>query len=191
VLSSEELVNRIRKDSDYYTKYGGGITFSGGEPLLQGDFLLEVFSKIQDLHIAIETSGYADSALFSEVLGKLDFVMMDLKVMDPQLHKRYIGVNNRVILENARTLCEGETPFVIRIPVIPGVTDSDENYRDTARFLKGAKSLIKVELLHYNDAAGAKYSMIQKEYSPDFDPERPPNFNQEIFFQAGIRSEVL
>ena len=190
-MTSEELAEKILKDSDYYAKYGGGVTFSGGEPLLQADFLIEVLERLNGLHRAVETSGYCERERFQQVLAHLEYVMMDIKVMDPVLHERYTGVDNGLILRNAGMLCEGEVPFVIRIPVIPGVNDNEENYRETAKFLSGAKMLQRVEFLPYHKTAGAKYGMLGKAYRPDFDPEQKVWISQKIFEEYGIRSEVL
>lgn len=190
-ITSQGLAVEIRKKSSYYERYGGGITFSGGEPLLQAPFLIETLDKVQDLHCAIETSGYAEPDLFREVVKRLDYVIMDIKLFDNTKHLHYIGVDNSNILENAKQLCQGETPFVIRIPVIPGVNDYDQNYEQTAKWLIGAKALQKIELLPYHKTAGAKYSMIGKTYHPDFDPDRPIHLDTSIFEKYGIRSEIL
>lgn len=190
-MTSEELVKKIRKDSDFYARYGGGVTFSGGEPLMQADFLIEVLEQLPDVHCAIETSGYCDPEKFKQVIANLDYVMMDIKLFDKEQHRHYTGVDNTSILKNARTLCEGEIPFVIRIPVIPGVNDNDENYQATADFLAGAKALQKVEFLPYHKTAGAKYGMVGKEYQPDFDPEQGVHINRKIFEELGIATEVL
>lgn len=191
VMTSEELVRQIRKNSDYYDRYGGGVTFSGGEPLLQADFLLEVLEQLPDVHKAIETSAFCEPEKFRQVMEKLDYIMMDLKIFDEELHKKFTGVSNGIILENARTLCEGEKPFVIRIPVIPGVNDNEENFRKTAEWIADAKNLQKVELLPYHKTAGAKYGMLGKEYQPIFDTEHKVWISQNIFEEYGIRSEVL
>lgn len=190
-ISSDELVNRIRKNSNFYSQYGGGVTFSGGEPLMQAEFLLDVLGELTDVHRAVETSGYCENAVFEQVLDSLDYMMMDIKIFDPDLHRRYTGVNNRKILENAHILCRGETPFVIRIPLIPGVNDTEENFKNTAKWLEGAKALEKVELLPYHKTAGAKYSMVGKEYKPEFDVNREVRVLEKIFREYGIRSEVL
>lgn len=190
-LTSKELVAEIRKKSSYYEKYGGGVTFSGGEPLLQAPFLVETLDQIQDLHCAIETSGYAAPEVFREIVKRLDYVIMDIKLFDPEKHLRYVGVDNSKILENAKYLCQGETPFVIRIPMIPGVNDDDWNYEQTAKWIADAKALQKVELLPYHKTAGAKYSMMGKAYTPQFDPERSIHIGKEIFEKYGIRSEAL
>ena len=159
-ITSEELVARIRENSDYYDRYGGGVTFSGGEPLFQTDFLLGVLKEIEDIHSAIETSGYCKTDRFKEVISYLDLVMMDIKIMDSVKHKEYTGVDNKLILENAQILCEGNIPFIIRMPIIPGVNDNEDNYRETAKLISSSESLIKVELLPYHQTAGAKYGMI-------------------------------
>lgn len=191
IMTSGELMSRIRKSSSYYADYGGGVTFSGGEPLMQAEFLIEVLEGLSDVHRAIETSGYCEESVFREVIGRLDYIMMDIKLFDGALHRKYTGADNERILKNAQILCEGETPFVIRIPLIPGVNDNEDNFRNTAKWIAGAKALIKVELLPYHKSAGAKYSMVGKEYKPAFDPEQRVRVPQEIFEEYGIRSEVL
>ena len=190
-LTSQELAEELRKNSDYYASCGGGVTFSGGEPLLQAPFLIETLEKIPEMHRAIETSGYADPNVFREVVARLDFVIMDIKLFDGVRHKQYTGVDNSRILENAKYLCQGDTPFVIRIPMIPGVNDNEENYEQTAAWIAGAKALQKVELLPYHKTAGAKYSMLGKPYTPAFDPEATIQAGTSIFEKYKIRSEVL
>lgn len=191
VMTSDELVERIQKNSDYYGRYGGGVTFSGGEPLLQAEFLTEVLEKLPNVHRAIETSGYCDEAVFQKVICHLDFVMMDIKLFDDCMHKKYTGVSNRKILNNAKILCKGMIPFVIRIPLIPGVNDNEENFKKTAEWIAGAEALVKVELLPYHKTAGAKYVMLGKEYHPAFDDEKVVWYSKKIFEDYGIRSEVL
>lgn len=189
--SSRQLAEMLRRDSEYYARCGGGVTFSGGEPMMQSDFLLETLGMIRDMHRAIETSGYCTQERFRAVTEELEYVIMDIKLFDSVKHRRYTGVDNGCILENAEYLCRGYKPFVIRIPMIPGVNDDDENYERTARFLRGAPALQKVELLPYHMTAGAKYTMLGREYSPDFDPTRPIHSGREIFEKYGIRSDVL
>ena len=168
-----------------------GVVFSGGEPLMQGEFLLEVLEQIPEMHTCIETSGYAQKDLFDRVTERLDYIIMDLKLMDSEAHRAYTGVDNGPILENARRLCRGNTPFTIRVPLIPGVNDTEQNLRQTARWIAGAKKLEKVELLPYHKTAGAKYAMLGREYRPGFDVERPVHAAAEIFMEYGIRSKVL
>ena len=112
---------------------------------------------------------------------RLSFLMMDVKLMDPALHKKYTGVDNGIILDNLRFLCREANPFVIRIPLIPGVNDSRENLEATAAFLSGAASLLRVEILPYHKTAGAKYSMLGMEYQPGFNTDAPFTLPEHIF----------
>lgn len=137
----------------------GGVTFSGGEPLLQGNFVAEVAGKLQ-MHRALQTSGFAPESTFRNVLDHMDFVLMDIKLADPQIHKHYTGVDNASILRNYKILLQSGKPHVIRVPLIPGITDTKENLTAIGRLTQHSK----VELLRYNPLAGAKYPMVGMEY---------------------------
>ena len=191
ILTSAELVNRIRRQSAYYAALGGGVTFSGGEPLFQGAFLLEVLEALPDVHTAIETSGYCASELFKQAVDRLDFVLMDLKLASAEAHRRYTGVSNEQILGNLRLLQHSGVPFRIRIPLIPGVSDTRENLEASARLLAGCPSMECVELLPYHLTAGAKYAMLHMDYRPDFPVEQPVRTHPGLFESYGIRSQVL
>ncbi len=180
------LAEKLLRDKDYLTAMGGGITFSGGEPTGQPEFLLEVLDRTAAMHRAIETSAYCSSKVFSAVLARVDYVMMDLKLMDPERHRHYTGVPNEPILENLERLKKSGKPFRIRIPVIPGVNDSDENFEQTALRLTDAPALEQVELLPYHVTAGAKYAMVGRQYRPEFDTAAAPNLNIGIFLAHGI-----
>lgn len=116
---------------------------------------------------------------------------MDIKLVNEERHRFYTGAGNRLILENLEQVKESGKPFRIRIPVIPDVNDTQENYQATAALLAGAKMLEKVELLPYHKTAGAKYSMVGREYTPEFDPEAVPNLDTGLFLSYGIRCEKL
>ena len=180
------LAEKLLRDKDYLTAMGGGITFSGGEPTGQPEFLLEVLDRTAAMHRAIETSAYCSGKVFSAVLARVDYVMMDLKLMDPERHRHYTGVPNEPILENLERLKKSGKPFRIRIPVIPGVNDSDENFEQTALRLTDAPALEQVELLPYHVTAGAKYAMVGRQYRPEFDTAAAPNLNTGIFLAHGI-----
>ena len=175
-----EIFEQLDKD------YISGITFSGGEPTGQPEFLLEVLDRTAAMHLAIETSAYCSGKVFSAVLERVDYVMMDLKLMDPERHRHYTGVPNEPILENLERLKKSGKPFRIRIPVIPGVNDSDENFEQTALRLTDAPALEQVELLPYHVTAGAKYAMVGRQYRPEFDTAAAPNLNTGIFLAHGI-----
>ena len=190
-MKAEELAARLLKDQDYLKKQGGGVTFSGGEPAAQGEFLLECISLLAPMHKAIETSGYCDPDLFREIIGGLDYIIMDIKHSDDGLHRRYTKVSNQKILMNLELLKKSGKPFRIRIPVIPGVNDTEENFRETARLLTDAENLETVELLPYHQTAGAKYETVGMEYSPSFDTASRPDLNTEIFAEYHIPCKVI
>lgn len=188
--TAEELAHIILKDADYYRRYGGGVTFSGGEPLLQSGFLLEVLSLLPTVHCAIETSGYAQPEVFESVIEKMQYVMMDLKLMDDEAHRKHTGVSNERILHNARTLIQSGKPCRIRIPLIPGVNDTEKNLRATAAFIADCGKA-PVELLPYHKTAGAKYEMVGQTYQPTFDPDQAVETHQDIFTSYGLECSVL
>lgn len=142
----------------------GGVTFSGGEPLFQGEFVIEVSRRLT-LHKALQTSGYADPALFQRVLQEMDFVLFDIKLVDRDRHLAYTGVDNDWILRNYQTLLDSGRPHVVRVPLIPGVTDTDDNLKQIAALTERSH----VELMRYNPLAGAKYPMVGMTY-----PLSPP-----------------
>ncbi|MDO4320949.1 MAG: glycyl-radical enzyme activating protein [Lachnospiraceae bacterium] len=186
VMTSGELTERLRRDKKYLENVGGGITFSGGEPMFQPEFLLECLDGLQDMHTCIETSGYAVPELYKRIIDRLDYVIMDLKMVDEKKHRYYTGVSNQVILENLKYLKNSGKPFRIRIPVIPGVNDSPENFRETARLLTDAKMLDFVELLPYHTTAGAKYKMVGMEYRPEFDEGQQPRMDTAVFAEYDV-----
>ncbi len=191
-VTTEELENRVRKDIDIYKKNNGGITLSGGEPLMQPDFVIEFLERIPDVNKAIETSGYASPEVYDAIYDHLDLVIQDIKIFDSREHERIIGADNTAILRNAEKLKKGDKPFIIRIPLIPGITDTEKNYSQIAAFLQDSRNLLRVELLPYVKAAGAKYQMVGRKYEPVFfDPEQDPVINTEIFRKRNIRCIVL
>lgn len=190
-ISSEALAARLLKGRDLMLETGGGITFSGGEPLMQWDFVSEVIDHLSGVHVAVETSGYAPEAVFRAAMARADLMMMDVKQIDPAIHLKYTGVDNAPILHNARLLAEGDTPFILRVPLIPGVNDNLAHLTGVAQLIEGARQLIRVELLPYHVTAGAKYAMLGMEYRPGFDETRPVNADLSPFTARGIPAIVL
>ena len=190
-MTADSLAALILKDADYYRNCGGGVTFSGGEPLMQSAFLLDVLRRLSDVHCAIETSGYAEADSFSRVLEHVQYVMMDLKIMDDALHRRYTGVSNQRILQNAKTLILSGKPCRLRVPLIPGVSDTAENLEATAAFIASYGVHTPVELLPYHKTAGAKYEMIGAKYEPMFDTERKVTARESLFKRYGLECTVL
>ncbi len=188
---SDALAARLSKDRDVYALSDGGVTFSGGEPLMQWDFVRDVFTKLNGIHRAIETSGYAPDDVFRSAMETCDLIMMDWKVSDPELHKKYTGVEQSIIREHAKMLAEGETPFIIRMPIIPTVNDNEEHFKTVAEMFKKAEKLVRVDILPYQQAAGAKYEMVGKTYTPDFDEMKKLEYHTEFFEQEGIDYRIF
>ena len=126
----------------------------------------------------------------SNELERVDFVLFDIKLVDSSLHKRWTGVGNEQIVANLKRLCESGKPFVARVPLIPGVNDSEANMEATAELLVGAKGLQRVELLRYHKTAGAKYPMVGLDYAPDFDEDAEPAIHDK-FTARGINLLIL
>ena len=190
-MTAGEVATKIRRQAKVLALNGGGVTFSGGEVLLQPDFVVAVRRLVPEVHALIETSGFSAPEVFERVTDAMDMVIMDIKIVDPALHRRYTGVDNAPILRNLEHLKAMDKPFRIRVPLIPTVNDTPENMEATARLIEGVPALEKVELMRYNRAAGAKYSGVGLEYAPDFPEEREPQVITEPFKARGMRVEIL
>ena len=189
--SPEELVSKLLKNASILNASGGGVTFSGGEPLAQPDFLNNcLFALDGKLHRAIQTSGFCASAIFEETLKNCDYVLFDLKLMDAERHRYFCGADNKNILQNYRLLAASGKNFITRIPVIPTVNDSIENMRATAEFMLENKAR-NLELLPYHKMTGSKYAMTGRKYEPEFDENKTPKLHLDIFKEYGIEVNVL
>lgn len=189
-IEAEVLAERLLRDADLFRDSGGGVTFTGGEPLAQADFLCDVLDRLDDIHTAVETSGYASQETFARVLGKADMMLFDVKIVAPDMHRKYTGVSNGQILNNLAKLCSSGKEFVVRVPLIPGVNDTLENMEQTAGLLEGATGLKRVELLRYHKTAGAKYPMVGMVYEPAFDENAEPKIH-DVFTEKGIDLLIL
>lgn len=189
--TAEALSARLNKDADVFAATGGGVTFSGGDPLLQWNFVSEVVDRLEGVHTAIETSGFTSDAVFEQVMDKLDLVMMDWKVSDPEKHRHFTGVDQAPIRRHAEMLAAGDTPFILRMPIIPGVNDVPEHFKTVADLVKGAKALVRIDILPYQRAAGAKYEMVGKTYAPEFDEAAALHYYTDCFDEAGIPYQVF
>ncbi len=187
----DELVKILLKNADVLNNSGGGITFSGGEPLMQWQFLLECLKSLKGkVNRAIQTTGYCPANAFNQVIKEIDLALYDIKLIDDEAHVKYTGVSNKLILENYKTLINSGIKTITRIPLIPTVTDTESNIEGICKFLTSL-SIEKVELLPYNQMAGAKYKLAGREYKPQFNPATPVNFREEIFNDYKIKFEVL
>jgi len=166
-MTATRLIQIIKKDMVFYRKSSGGVTFSGGEPLTQPDFLKAVIEECQKLgiHVAIETCGFFSWESAEDTVRLADFVLFDIKHMDDKTHKAVTGVANKRILENAKKIAQLDIPMVIRIPVIPSINDSKENIKATAEFVRdhlpGASG---IEILPYHRLGLSKYAALGLAY---------------------------
>lgn len=151
-VSVETVLREISRDRVFYDESGGGVTFSGGEPMMQIDFLRELLRCCheQKIHAAVDTSGHADWSDFEKIVDLAGMFLYDLKLMDDTLHQEYVGVSNRQILENLVRLNDYGTCTVVRVPAIPGITDTDDNMRLLADFLEPQAHLRRIDILPYN-----------------------------------------
>jgi len=182
----EQLAALLNQQADILKANEGGVTFSGGEPLFQAEFVAEVIDLLQGMHVLLDTSGYGTEQDFQNLISRSDLVFFDLKLMDPALHKNYTGCTNELILNNLELLSLSGRPFVIRVPLVPGVTDTDENLSGIARRVRGMPGLMRVDLLPYNRSAGSKYKYIGMDFKPDYDEARPLNIPVALFEDLGV-----
>jgi pyruvate formate lyase activating enzyme len=189
--TSAGMAHIINSKKDILHANEGGVTFSGGEPLLQADFVAEVVDQLDGVHVLIDTSGYASKDYFTSLVKRSNMVFFDLKLIDSDMHRKYTGVENGPILQNLKLLNNLGVPFVIRVPLVPGITDTDKNLTDIAEIAKSQSGLTGIELLPYNRAAGGKYGSVGLHYSPGFDESVELNINTDIFEYYGLKVKVV
>ena len=162
-----EIMPEILSDLPYYRRSGGGLTLSGGEVLAQADFARDLLraAKESGLHTAIETAASLPFTEIEKLLPYLDLVMMDIKHMDPEKHREYTGVDNSLILANAKTLAASGVELIIRTPVVPGVNDSDADIRKIAQFARSLGGVREYHLLPYHRLGSDKYDGLGRRYS--------------------------
>lgn len=194
--SIDEVIDEILKDRHYYRSSQGGVTCSGGEPLMQAPFVAALFERCQEagLHTTLDTTGHAPAAGLEKVLRHTDLVLFDLKVIDDDLHLKTTGISNRTILENARRVSESAIEMIIRVPLIPGVSDTDENVTAIARFLKELRPGLTINVLPYHRFGMNKYRMLDRAYP--MDGTQPPSHERvaqivEMFECAGLPCEIV
>ncbi len=158
-IDTETLMARIVRDRFSFDESGGGVTFSGGEPLMQGEFLKGLLARCREeaVHTAVDTSGFASLRLMLDVASLANLFLFDIKLIDDSEHIKFTGVTNRGILENLTELCNNKTLIELRMPIIPGITDTDSNLDGVAHFLGRLKNCPRLRLLPHHHVAMAKY----------------------------------
>lgn len=163
-MSVEECMEIIRKDKGYYERSGGGVTVSGGDPLVQSDFVLELFKKCKEENIqtCCESTFYSDWKNIEKLLPYTDLIISDIKFMDREKHKQYTGVYNDLILENLKKLSKEKSEIILRIPVIPNINDDMENIKSTADFILNEMngSVRTLQLLSFMRLGEEKYTSL-------------------------------
>ncbi len=164
----EAVAREVLKDKVFYDESGGGVTMSGGEPMMQPEFLGELLKlcTINGIHTALDTSGFAPWSEYEKLKGTVDLFLFDLKLIDDRDHMRYTGVSNRVIHENLGKLCTRGERIWIRIPLIPGITDGDGAIDSILAFLRDYDKLKRVCLLPYNRMGEDKFMRMNLNYKP-------------------------
>jgi pyruvate formate lyase activating enzyme len=165
-MTVAQVMKEIERDVPFFDQSKGGVTFSGGEPLMQRKFLAEVLraSRAHDIRTVVDTSGFASWEVFESIRGDVNLFLYDLKSMDDERHKRYTGVSNALILSNLRRLDDEGSCCVVRIPLVPGVNDDEKNLVESGMFLASLRNIQSVDLMGYHEIARGKYEALGMEY---------------------------
>lgn len=161
-----EIMNEIDKDRIFYDESCGGVTFSGGEPLMQPEFLehLLLSCKRKYIHTAVDTSGYVDTMTLLRISKITDLFLYDLKIMDEERHIKYTGVSNRLILKNVRELSQCHGAIHLRFPLIPGINDDLDNVTKVGEFSAALRGVSQINIIPYQHLGVDKYLRLQKKY---------------------------
>jgi pyruvate formate lyase activating enzyme len=159
----EEVTTEILKDAVFYDESGGGATFSGGEPLMQPEFLTALLQQcnLNGIHTAVDTCCQTSQSTLEKILPLTNLFLCDIKHMNPDKHRRFTGVDNVTILENISFLAESNRSVVIRIPVVPGFNDTHEEIKAIAKHVKSLKTIEQIDLLAYNSGGVSKSQRLR------------------------------
>ncbi len=163
----DELFLKALQDKVFYEKSGGGVTLSGGEASLQADFSVALMENLkhEEVHLALDTCGGIKWGALEHLVGLADLVLYDLKLMDPDKHLNYTGIPLELVLENAKNISRAGKTMWVRTPIIPGYNDTEENIRDTARFIKNHLHTVeRYDLLAFNNTCASKYQRLGLEW---------------------------
>lgn len=169
-ITADEVIKKIENERLFFEESGGGVTFSGGEPLMHSDFLLPILQELgkRNIHRVIDTCGFANRNILENIAAETDLFLFDLKLLDSDEHLKFTGQRNEIILENLQWLSKNGSEIIIRIPLIKGVNANIESITKMAEFiskLEGDKK--KVNLLIYHDIAKMKYEKLGGSYNPE------------------------
>jgi len=162
-----QIMDEIRRDVPFFDQSGGGVTFSGGEPLSQPAFLVAALAacRREEIHTAVDTTCFASREVIDVVAEVADLWLCDIKHFDPEIHERITGVSNHRVLENLRRLANGRRQIILRMPIIPGENDDEENITATAQFAASLDGVERLDLLPYNEALQTKIARLSSDYN--------------------------
>jgi len=188
LMTVEEVLREVLKDEVFYEESGGGITISGGEPLQQADFVEALLAacKVRRLHTVLDTCGFATPDILCRVSEHVDLFFYDLKILNSEKHLSLTGVNNDLILQNLKMLAEGGNAIRVRVPVLPGFNDDDENLDAMSRFLSPF-GIRDIDLLPYHELGNDKYRRMN--LSSDMEGVTPPTTAKMESIAARLRRD--
>ncbi len=165
-MSVNEVMTEIEKDVVFYDESGGGVTFSGGEAMMQPEFLLEILKNCQkqEIHTAIETCGFVNLDSLQTISNYVDLFLYDIKMMDSGKHQDVTGAPNELILSNLRWLTEHHPKVIVRIAIILGINDDEENLHQIGKFVASLKQVTEIHCLPYHKAGVEKYQRLDRKY---------------------------
>ena len=166
-MSIEQVMIEILKDKAFYERSGGGVTISGGEPLMQAEFVNDLLCECHrySIHTAIETAGFAEWKAFETIRNCIDLLFFDIKIVDTKKHKELTGVSNKKILENIRRVDEEwNLPVILRFPLVPGINDSENDLNKLSEFVSSLKRIDTLEILPYHRLGEYEYATLGREY---------------------------
>lgn len=194
-VTAGEVMETVMQDAAYYQRSGGGLTLSGGECLLQPEFAAALLRLAHEKGIttAIETTGYAEESVLDMILPHVDYVLMDIKHMNSEKHKAFIGKGNEKVLERARYIASHAASMTVRVPVIPTFNDTDEEIRAIASFANTLPNVRELHLLPYHRLGQDKYTALGKDYGMGSLPLIPDEKMRRLLAvaqESGLRCQI-
>jgi len=193
-ITLADLMKELNKDLLFYEQSNGGVTFSGGEPLYQAEFLLEALNACKEDYIntAIDTSGFCDAEAILKASEMVNYFLYDIKFIDSEKHEKYCGSSNEIVLKNLKSISQARAKILIRIPVIPAINDDLKEMKGIFEFIKGIKNIETVHLLPYHNIQTDKYNRIGKKYElPEISGDESPNMDEiKRLFSGKFRIKV-
>ncbi len=188
-MEAAQVMEQVLQDRRYYENSGGGVTFTGGEPTVQFDFLCELLelSKANGLHVCLETNGCQKPERLEQVLEKVDLFLLDYKATDPALHKKYTGMDNAPVMETLSLLCRKKKPVVLRCPIIPGINDNDAHFLAIRRLKERFPNILYSEIMAYHTLGERKWEEIGLEYGLKTLPNTPVQIKRRWEEQSGSK----